>query len=68
MATSRKTLLDLVDGRMSLLEAILNDLLDVRGDTLPLVRLFDAFTAYLQGAVRAPGMSQLLDRFREGSA
>jgi hypothetical protein len=61
----RSTVLDLVDGMISLPAAVLADRLKLRGG-LNAIALFDrAFRSYAQGTVRCPSMSGLLDRFRE---
>jgi hypothetical protein len=65
--TGRATLLDLIDGRSSLTDAVLRDAVLLRGDRQDLVRFHDALWLYLQGAVRAPSMSELLRRYRDAS-
>lgn len=62
--TSRRAVLALVDARYSLLEAVLNEHLDVRGTPDDVIAFHDALVAYLHGAVRAPSFPGLLRRFR----
>lgn len=65
--TDRATLLELIDGRSSLTDAVLRDAVLLRGDADDLVRFHDALWLYLQGAVRAPSMPEILRRFRGAS-
>ncbi len=65
--TSRATLLELIDGRCSLTDAVLRDAVLLRGEAEDLVRFHDALWLYLQGAVRAPTMPEILRRFRGAS-
>jgi hypothetical protein len=61
----RSTVLDLVDGLISLPAAVLADRLRLRGG-LDAIGLFDrALRSYAQGTVRCPSMPGLLERFRE---
>lgn len=68
-ATGRVTardgvVLDLIDGRLDLLGAVEAGRLDVRGDPQAVLRLARALTAFVEGAVRAPGLRALLDEYR----
>lgn len=68
-ATGRVTardgvVLDLIDGRLDLLGAVEAGRLDVRGDPQAVLRLARALTAFVDGAVRAPGLRGLLDEYR----
>jgi hypothetical protein len=56
--------LDLIDGRLDLLGAVEAGRLDARGDPEAVLRLARALTAFVEGAVRAPGMRALLDDYR----
>ena len=56
--------LDLIDGRLDLLGAVEAGRLDVRGDPEAVLRLARALTAFVEGAVRAPGLRALLDEYR----
>ncbi len=56
--------LDLIDGRLDLLGAVEAGRLDVRGDPEAVLRLARALTAFVEGAVRAPGLRDLLDEYR----
>jgi len=60
----RATLLALIDGARSLVDAVLADELLLTGDPADLARFHDALWLYLQGAVRAPSFPALLDTFR----
>jgi len=62
--TGRSTLLALIDGGTTLTDAVLSDGVLLRGDPADLVRFHDALWLYMQGAVRAPSMPDLLRAFR----
>lgn len=63
-ATTRSTILDLCDGRMRLLEAVMERRLEVWASEERLLRISRAVTAFSEGAVRARRMRALLDSFR----
>lgn len=58
------TVLDVIDARATLMEAILNDRLFLRGSTEDLLAFHDGLMAYVHGAVRAPSFPWLLAEFR----
>jgi hypothetical protein len=64
LRTDRATILDLVAGRISLLEALRGERLWLQGSPASLVRLDEALRLYLAGAVRAPAFGPLLQAFR----
>ena len=64
VATTKHTILDLVDGHLALEDAIWTDRFHLRGELASLSRFFDSLQLYLQGAVRIPGFASLLDRYR----
>jgi hypothetical protein len=66
LALEREVILDLVEGRLSLAEAVLQERLRPRGGPADLGHFFDALTAYLEGAVRAPGFPRLYRAYRRG--
>ncbi len=66
IATHRRTLLDVLDARRSLTEAVLEDAVEVVGPLDTLLRLHEGLLLYVQGAVRCPGFAALLRRLREG--
>jgi len=66
VSTSRRTVLDLCDGRIRLLDAIMARKLAVRANEERLLRMRRAVTAFSEGAVRARRMRELLERFRAG--
>jgi hypothetical protein len=57
--------LELLDGRHTLLSAVLAERLWLCGRPEALLGFDDALGAYLHGAVRAPGMPALLRAYRE---
>jgi hypothetical protein len=63
--TTRTAILDLVDGRSTLLDAILADRVEIHGDLAELLKFHDALRAYVAGAVRSPGVRPLFARYRE---
>lgn len=63
---TRGAVLELLDGRHTLLSAVLAERLWLRGRPDALLGFDDALGAYLHGAVRAPGMPALLRAYREG--
>jgi hypothetical protein len=68
LRSSRRTILDVVNGRLTLEDAVWGDHLWLRGHLDDLVRFHDALVLYLQGAVRCPSFPWLLDRYRDGRA
>ncbi len=56
--------LDLIDGRLDMLGAVEAGRLDVRGDPEAVLRLARALSAFVEGAVRAPRLRELLDEYR----
>jgi len=63
----RSTVLDLVDGVVSLPDAILSDRFHLRADLEGVVRFHDALLLYLRGALRCPGFPALLSAYRQGN-
>lgn len=57
-------ILDLIDGRTEVLEAVVGGRLDVRGDLDAVLRLARGLSAFVEGAVRSPGLRGLLDEYR----
>jgi hypothetical protein len=62
--TSWQTILDLVDARLSLLEAVYQGQLDFRGEATRLIVLYEAMLLYLRGGLRSPTFPRLLDEVR----
>ncbi len=62
--SDRHTVLALIDGEVTLMEAIETDRIFLRGPLDELLRFHDALLWYLQGAVRARSMPPLLERYR----
>jgi hypothetical protein len=65
--TDRRTILDLVDARCTLHEAVLADRLFLCGSTADLLAFHEGLMAYLHGAMRAPSFPNLLQRYRLGT-
>jgi uncharacterized protein with NAD-binding domain and iron-sulfur cluster len=64
MATTRAAILELLDGRRSLSDAVLEDAVSVVGPLDSLLRLHEGLRVYLHAAVRSPGFAVLLKRLR----
>lgn len=67
IATSRATLLDLVDAKVGLGEAVEADRVSVRGSLDDVQRAHDALLAYVHAAVRASSQPALLAELRAGA-
>lgn len=65
LSSSRTTVVDVVDGRLTLEEAVWGEQLELRGRLDDLVRFHDALVLYLHGAVRCPSFPWLLDCYRD---
>jgi len=64
IVTGRSTILDLVDARRSLVDAVLGDQLQLLGSPDDLLHFHDGLMIYLHGAVRAPGFPSILRNYR----
>jgi hypothetical protein len=61
---SRTAVLDVLDGRLTLAEAVLSGRLEAYAPLARLLELHDALLLYVNAAVRCPSFPALLDRFR----
>jgi hypothetical protein len=68
VATRGSALLDILDARQTLAEAVLADAVEVVGPLDTLLRLQEGLLLYVQGAVRCPGFALLLRRLRNACA
>lgn len=64
--TSRKAILHVLNGQVTLTDAVLADAVAARASLETLVRLNRGLAMYVHGAVRAPSFPELLERFRLG--
>jgi hypothetical protein len=64
IATTRQTILDVLDARVTLREAVWRDLLQVTAPLTVMEPLHEAILAYVHGGVRCPSFPALLKRFR----
>jgi hypothetical protein len=64
LQTTRRTILDVIDARRTLMGAVLADRLMVRGTPRDVLAFHDGLMAYVQGAVRARSFPELLKRYR----
>jgi len=62
--TTRATILALIDARLSLIDAILTDGIELRGCPDDVVAFHDALLTYVHGAVRSPSFPRLLRAYR----
>ena len=62
--TDRDTILGLVDGECTLLDAVLEDRLMMRGASRELQALYDGLLAFVHGGLRAASFPGILDAYR----
>jgi hypothetical protein len=62
--TTREAIIDLVDARMTLVDAVVSERVWLRGSVGDLLAFYDGLMAYLGGAVRCPSFPWLLNDFR----
>lgn len=67
LATTRATILDVLDARQTLHEAVVADAILLKGAPSDLAACHDALLTYVRGAVRCPSFPVLLDEFRQWS-
>ena len=66
VAFNRPIILDLIDGRLTMHDAINRERLKLRGSPEAIECFYDALTIYLEGLMRAPGALAILKDYREG--
>jgi hypothetical protein len=64
--TSRKAILQVLNGKLAMANAVLTDAVRARASLETLVRLNRGLALYVHGAVRAPSFPELLKRFETG--
>jgi hypothetical protein len=64
IATARAVILEVLDGGVTLGEAVTAGRLHVRGEAVSLLHGLDALRLFVHGAVRSPSFPELLRRFR----
>ena len=64
VAFASRVVLDLVDGHVTLEEAILDESIWVRGDAIHVERYYEALKVFVGGAIRLPEFLLLLDQYR----
>ncbi|MDH6198749.1 hypothetical protein M2272_005409 [Mycobacterium frederiksbergense] len=67
IVTSRDAILDVLDARLGLEEAVQAGVLNVRGSLDDILRAHDTLRAYVHAAIRAPSQPALLAALRAGS-
>ena len=65
LRTSRQTLLEVLEGHLSLLDAVLQGRLFLRGSAQALIEFHEALVIYMRGAVRCPSLPELLPILRQ---
>jgi hypothetical protein len=68
VAVTTPAILDVIDARYSLLDAVLEGAMVLQGRLDDLLAFHDGLLAYVHGAVRAPSLPDLLTRFRAAAA
>jgi hypothetical protein len=68
ITTSRATILDVLDAKVGLEEAVEVGTVNVRGSLDDILRAHDTLLAYVHAAVRAPSQPGLLDALRTGAS
>jgi hypothetical protein len=68
IATSRATMLDILDARVGLEETVEAGTVSVRGSLDDVLRAHDTLLAYVHAAVRAPSQPELLSALRMESS
>jgi hypothetical protein len=66
ISTSRRTVVDVLNGVLTLSEAVETGRVDVHGSLDDVLRAHDALLAYAHAAVRAPSVPGLVDELRCG--
>jgi hypothetical protein len=61
--TDRSAVEALLEGRLSLVDAVLGERLSLRGAPLDIAIMHDALVVFLEGAVRSPSLPGLLDEY-----
>lgn len=64
LTTTRQNILNVIDARLSLEEAVLADAIVLKGRPNDLSVFHAGLISYVRGAVRCPSFPPLLDRFR----
>ena len=65
MRTTRKTILDVIDAKSTLMSSVLADRLLLTGTPRDVLAFHDGLMAYVHGAVRARSFPALLRQFRQ---
>ena len=64
LGTDKSTVFDLIDGKLTLLEAVRSERMQLRGSVESVADFHDALMIYLDGAVRSPSFPDLLTDYR----
>src|SRR5690348_10473451 len=67
LRTTRDVLVDLLEGRRTLVDSAMDEAFEVRGAPDDVLASFDALAAFLHGAVRSPSMPRLLESYTAGA-
>jgi len=64
LVTDWDTIFDLLDARLTIIEAVECGRFNLHGEARELTRFYDALLIYLRGAVRCPSFPMLLERLK----
>jgi hypothetical protein len=64
VAFDREIIMDLIDGRLTMADAIYQERLRMRGCVETIERFHGALLIYLEGLIRSPGAPAMLERYR----
>jgi hypothetical protein len=64
VAFDRKIIMDLIEGRLTMEDAIYQERLRVHGAVDSIERFHDALLIYLEGLIRTPGAAAMLENYR----
>ena len=65
VAFDREIIMDLIDGRLTMEDAIYQERLRMRGSVETIERFHGALMIYLEGLIRTPGAPAMLEVYRE---
>ena len=68
LRTARAALVELLEGRRTLLDAVLDDSIEIRGTPEQVAALHDALVAFFAGSVRSRSLPALLSSYLDASA
>jgi hypothetical protein len=67
VAFDRDIIMDLIDSRLTMEDAIYQERLRMRGPVETIERFYDALLVYLEGLTRTPGAPAMLESYRQAA-